>query len=177
MKKLLAVALVMGLASAANAGLMFQAPDYPDGEVPQDVITICVVSDEAINSWKIGALTVDLPDPVLGEFNVNTAFATQFLGVARDGQENIVRTNWGGTALVNVEPGPWGCFTIDLSNVPVSTYITIDDYAGSTPYGGPPVKSTLGIATVDIAPLTLHVIPEPITLTLLGLGGLFLRRR
>ena len=55
--------------------------------------------------------------------------------------------------------------------LPYSTYLTIslDGVAIMGSFGGP--------VSVDVGDLVLHITPEPMTIALLGLGGLFLRRR
>ena len=62
-----------------------------------------------------------------------------------------------------------------------SDIIIIDDLNGPNPFfpptPPPSLQSKLNAVAVDAPPLEIHVTPEPMTVALLGLGGLFLRRR
>jgi hypothetical protein len=62
-----------------------------------------------------------------------------------------------------------------------SDIVTLDDFSGANPFfppdPPPSLNSKVNSEIVDIVPLDIHVTPEPMTIALLGLGGLFLRRR
>jgi len=61
----------------------------------------------------------------------------------------------------------------------LSDLFTITCAYGNTAIGAPPYSHSLdGVNMLaNSVALVLHVIPEPVTIALLGLGGLFLRRR
>ncbi len=66
---------------------------------------------------------------------------------------------------------------VDLSRIgltEVSTYFD-DLHTPNVPFPNPP--GWFDISQGEIGSLVLHVVPEPMTIALLGLGGLFLRRR
>jgi hypothetical protein len=71
-------------------------------------------------------------------------------------------------------------FAYHVPDVPGSTYITID----TSTYSGKPASFWTPVIDGQVQPnsntfgaLTLHVIPEPMTMALLGLGGLVALRR
>jgi hypothetical protein len=169
MKKLLALLLVLAMASMANAAISFSTS--PMG---QDVASyVPAVSSE------ITLMTSD----------------TIWLGVNWDGQPG------GFDGFLNIEAGP-AEFTGGLVNF----YDNMIGYAfpygagfgvyNSTPSGtvgpaeGPQFGvefHCMGLGDVDVVlrdlaggvaqAITIHQIPEPLTLSLLGLGGLGLLRR
>jgi hypothetical protein len=82
---------------------------------------------------------------------------------------------------VPVEPGnPLFTFLVHIDGE-YSDIIIIDDLNGPNPFfpptPPPSINTKLNAAVVDCPPIEIHVTPEPMTLALLGLGGLFLRRR
>jgi len=113
-------------------------------------------------------------------------------GVVDDGDLSNGLNQIAGTALTPVGPptsgstGPiplvWdliihcdgnGPLTIDLTMNGVSEYSPYSDGTGINPYPDGWILLTEG----DLGDLVIHQIPEPMTIALLGLGGLFLRRR
>ncbi len=53
----------------------------------------------------------------------------------------------------------------------------LSEYAEYQTPGGGPYPEWIAMVEEDLGDLTIYQVPEPITLALLGLGGLFLRRR
>jgi len=66
-----------------------------------------------------------------------------------------------------------GPVVIDLTLHGTTQYAVDYDYVNGGPYSGTWLSATEG----DLGDLIIHQIPEPMTIALLGLGGLFLRRR
>ena len=160
MKKLLILVLVLGIASAANAALTFE--------------------DAAIT------VTINTT-PTLNIVSDNIAAHTSYVGNApglADLTGMVATANAGPDAIVLESPygynGYWG---IEAKDNDADTW---DIKAGVQFTGTLTVGGTTGayslnlydstfINVIDTLPIT--IVPEPITIALLGLGGLFLRRR
>ncbi len=72
-------------------------------------------------------------------------------------------------------------YTFSFTTGAIGSTITLDDVAigGTPPWGGAPIGYDTrinGTTIIDMAPATYSV-PEPVTVVLLGLGGLLIRRR
>jgi len=181
MKKLLTVLLVLGLASLAQAAVSFQAPGVNVQEVkPSDIIRIQLISD----ATNVFGMQFDVLSDKGGEASA-PALATGW----NAGYEGLAM-NQGGTLISYVQAAQTGVpptklggtlfsFSFHVPELPPSTFITIS----WGPYGGydNPYIATMDSAgnRVDVAAgsLVLHVIPEPMTMALLAVGGLVALRR
>jgi hypothetical protein len=178
MKKLLILGFILAMASAASAGTAWfevNAGDSPPYK-PSDTITIDLVSDVKVSSVYIDAIASNAGtahDPR----SLNTALSIlPMLGTIVNSGGILIQGPIQGSApfdfTTHVPPGQAiYSFEFHVPDVPWSTYITI-----CTSGSGEVTDFDLG-TTVQIDPLTIHVVPEPMTIALLGLGGLFLRRR
>jgi hypothetical protein len=164
MRKLLVLTLVLGMATAANAVIV--NVNGQTGEVlvmPGEVAAITVVSEDTAN-W-LGYLIV--PEGQAGA--LSNAAVTDLAGdAALAGAAAYTEAGWGagyelatgGTASTPAGVGVQ--FTLDYSYA---------DYVEGT---------TLQLFVdpdYDVPAAAVSIIPEPMTVVLLGLGGLFLRRR
>jgi hypothetical protein len=166
MKKLLALLLVAGMASAANAavvGLSVDGATVSDGteDIPQNtIIELSIVSDTDDHPW-------------LMELRVLKAHATLGTPIPRYCPDcayicfDYSDETWWDYELTTA--GPPGSvkagkqWSMNLStSLPIGSVFTV--YLG--PYGASPVS------TIDFT-----VVPEPMTIALLGLGGLLALRR
>ena len=171
MKKVLVLMLVLGCASMATAGLSLYVNGAPAETstisiYPSDYIMIGVYSDGTMPDGKhSGAVILDPSAlgqyPVLGAWTGATVdYDTVITGhyvVAPGGPVGIFYHT--SAVLGEVLPaGLWSEFEFHCNGVGDIDILLADD-AGAPAF------------------LTIHQIPEPITMALLGLGGLFLRRR
>ena len=176
MKKLLILMLVLGIASAVQAATMTVdlTTDDPHLNVaPGTVITVKLTTDNVIKNfaginftasgtntaaiggggWQVGNSAVS-PDGTESAGDIIGAYM-----LATAGEEYLAGTVlYTFSATIN-EDG-----TIGMANVSC-----ID------PYGVPPMPPKYYDLTLN--GLDVTIVPEPMTILLLGLGGLFLRRR
>ena len=168
MRKFLVVALVLGIASAANAVLI-----YVDGSDPGESIeigegltpVISVVGEDA-SSWLgyiiieeggTGALGNAVNLDAAGDMGAVSPYTEAGWG---SGYELTIAMSPGGTPAIAVGPQ----FTLDYTGGVLGETVTISLF--TDPEYVTPADS-----------VTITVVPEPMTVILLGLGGLLLRRR
>jgi hypothetical protein len=174
MKKVLILMLVLGMASLANAGIVVVTPDMVSASIETDPIDVAVVQQaHFVGVTGAGAISNEL---LL--YGGNLAAFTDFTGADPDL-----------TAGVDFWIGEYVAANAGFAGGP-STKIYFAEYFDST---DPPADVIGQLVTFDVgAPgaevylidpdlatgvFSAVVIPEPITFALLGLGGLFLRRR
>ena len=166
MKKLLVLLLVLGTASAANAAVVALSVDGvnpSDGteDIPQNtIIELSVVCDTADYPWLM-EVRVLMADATLG-----TPIPWWCGDICPPPPDYSDDTWWDYEMSTAGAPGipPVGKqWYMDLStSLPIDSVFTV--YLGE--YGMPPAS------TIDFT-----VVPEPTTIALLALGGLFLLRR
>ncbi|AQT67068.1 hypothetical protein STSP2_00208 [Anaerohalosphaera lusitana] len=159
MKKLMVLALVLGIGSMAAAGLSVVAPE----EIQVgDTVTVQIVSDDGLQydgyiSVDLGGAAVWSGDDTMTDITV-PASTTTFYGTYGDGSF-------------------WAFTNSDTSVTDALTPGTGFEF-GLT--GAAEGTATLTLYNSGFSPIstsTVNVVPEPMTLGLLGIGGLFLRRR
>jgi len=157
MKKLLVLTLVLGLSGIASAAVSL-SPSETSVDLGATV-TISVVSDttDAYGGW------LDLGQKLDGSWG-----DLQILGAA------------GADASKDFGFDPWWSFEAKSFNpdapIEAGAQFTVDFTAGQTE-GDVVIGLYAFDGTTLLQEATIHVVPEPMTLGLLGLGGLFLRRR
>ncbi len=168
MKRLLLLMLVLGMASGAN-GVLIQVDGQDPGQaidIAEGVTSVISIVSEDTSSWLgyiivedggTGALTVAVNLDAAGDMGAVSAYAGAGWGA---GYELTVAMGQGGVPAIAVGPQ----FTINYSGGVLGDTVTISLFIG--PEYEVPADS------VDIT-----IVPEPMTVILLGFGGLFLRRR
>ncbi len=168
MKRLLLLMLVLGMTSGAN-GVLIQVDGQDPGQaidIAEGVTSVISVVSEDTSSWLgyiivedggTGALTVAVNLDAAGDMGAVSAYAGAGWGA---GYELIASMNQGGVPAIAVGPQ----FTINYSGGVLGDTATISLF----------VDPEYGVPADSVA---ITIIPEPMTVILLGLGGLFLRRR
>ncbi len=154
MKKLLVLLLVLGMASTASAVLTYSKSPTTvtiDGIIEADVYVI--VTSDAILS-PLSDLAIGTAAPSMTEYFLDVAPGDGFFGDLL----GIPAGFAGGSWTVNSAPGEdyveGNYLTLSISGSDILAY-------------------TYNETTQEIA----EIVPEPMTIALLGLGGLFLLRR
>jgi hypothetical protein len=160
MKKLLVLMLVLGMATAANATVISWSVDSLTLDINATAVVNLVADDATGYDIKsVGATAgavasiVDIdPLAAAGQDATATALADPYLG-----WWNILSADSTGTPMNSIVSG--NHFDVTIKGLATGTYAINSDYYG----------------TNDV--LNITVVPEPATVALLGLGGLFLLRR
>ena len=164
MRKLLVLALVLGIAALANAQLSI-AYDGEKISVNGDEPLLGIVAGLGIiGPAEIGELTyrtVGAPVAVPLVSQYTGAEATEY-GLPYDG--GLVLVAWGDPVVTPNPAGMW--FTMDLAGYTLGTEASHTVQVDLTDGDG-----------VGIEGESIYLVPEPMTMLLLGLGGLFLRKR
>ena len=177
MKKLLVLLLVFGMASVAGATLQISVggnPEPADSQIylePSETLIIDIWTDTDITPgvgegyWGIGVLPAD-----------GTLSGGVGLGQGTD------TTIYADAGYVSPEAGPWG--GIATATVGAGGYaagfVLYDDIVFHCVREGETVINLYWDIFVEpmlVDSVTIHQVPEPMTVALLGLGGLFLLRR
>ena len=168
MKKLLVLILVLGLCSTANA-LLTDLDIYEDGSDPGATITVVTGATTSVEMYS---------------GNTNSGIA--YLGFEDNSMYSLANaqmtTNAGDEAAGWLYyPASYGynvywLTVASFAGNPVSGVQFIVDFTAGSVTGTVDVYlMNEALTTLDTA--TINIVPEPMTIALLGLGGLFLRRR
>jgi hypothetical protein len=171
MKKLLMLMLILGMASAANAALSLELVGSPlvDGAVTWDVSGMQITgtgSGPTAGKWD-GSLGPPTGSAILAAADTDVGAGAGYTVASGIGSCTVIYN----TAAVSSQSlgatvqtaGVW--FVLDVSGMSLNDTSTLDAYNASNGWQTP------------IGSMTIKAVPEPMTIALLGLGGLFLRRR
>jgi hypothetical protein len=189
MKKLVVLALVLCMATMASAALKISVNGVVDGTVilaPSQTATLAISTNSIVgfangdwNGWALVAQT-SLADITGGA--VATAYAAG--GTLEEPGLSIQGTVAGAgmTDSLGTLTGQEGIAgTLNVTGSNINPSILFDSFIIHCDGVGPTVVSLFGTNDYDtfqfLGSVTITQTPEPITMTLLGLGGLFLRRR
>jgi len=164
MRKMLVLILVLGLTSAANAMLITVDGQEGDAFDVDITSTITVVSEDA-SSW-LGYIIVE-------EGGAGSLENTVILNAAGDSgaATAYAEAGWGTGYELTAAMSPTGVPVLAAGSQFSFDYIgTVGDTATISLFVDP--EFTTPVASVNVT-----VVPEPMTVVLLGLGALFLRRR
>jgi hypothetical protein len=173
-KKLLILVLVLGLSLTAKAAVQLSYNGVTNGagnvmEVPGGG-TIGLVSDDNLNYTTY----IAIGDNTYGDFGAFTIWQPH--GDGGHAGDDASTTDYGSFGsydhIVKLSALDAG----DPFNTAAGTHFT-----GTVTYTGAPPSETVQIdllsSTLTVVDSVLVGIPEPMTIALLGVGGLFLRRR
>jgi hypothetical protein len=168
MKKVLVVMLVLGLASAANAAMTAASQIGPEGIMESEVGTVLIGNDAdgPYAGW------LEIADPTVAMFAADPQVGLAF---TQGGNPNgdSTSTYW-------PEFGEWYDFTV--VSLDPEVLVMAGDHISVEVLGVAEGDTVMRLYLDDGATqvgddIPIKVIPEPITIALLGVGGLFLRRR
>ncbi|MHC4645110.1 MAG: PEP-CTERM sorting domain-containing protein [Planctomycetota bacterium] len=185
MRKLAIMSVILAVGgsavSAAEVWLEVDPADTKEGYLPDEIITINLVADFAVGATSLSiSVTGGVPSGgILHPYF--PPWDPPWYWEPWDG--GWICKHIGGGIAVGQPPVPAGqaLFSFELlPNEPESTIITIDDvtdYSASPPLSTAIVSPDYSVYLTDVTLLAIHVIPEPATIALFGLGGLWLLRR
>ena len=190
MKKLLVLMLVLAMASLANAQLVFTLNGEPQPDeitiLPSDIIELDLelAAGHNISGYQLmyqlnnsqAELIIDAASqdpPLPGLSDIQFPWASFFAGKV-NGSETESGGQWVEITANNFSPATPTVLMTDmyLHCLEATDVILTICVSGGTVIDG--VELELG---KEMHTLTVHQVPEPMTIALLGLGGLFLRRR
>jgi hypothetical protein len=207
MKKVLVLMLVLGMVSLANAtvvdvvkngvGSQGHAGTSTDPLTVGETIGIKLVlnyhpaGSPSYDGYRLSSMNLDLH--VSGPANFSAIVTTD--GTIKSAYRNTGLSPWfntvpsavGITQLMATALTPisgatgkptdlvWGMTIACTGNGMVTVDLTLYGLSEYKPYGDSP--AWVAMVEGDLGDLIIHQVPEPMTIALLGLGGLLLRRR
>jgi len=170
MKKLLAVLLVLGMGSMASAALQLSVNGQPAPDSITIAVSTTIMIDVTIEAGRNETIYVDVGARG-GQYELGTVvggpaqgdsglkFITQWYDY-QGYDETAIGMAWD-PGTTNRPGGKVAEFPFHCTMAGMDVVVILYDFGGST----------------EVDRLTIHQVPEPMTMGLLGLGGLLLARR
>jgi len=167
MKKLIVLMLVLGLASAANAALTISLDPSGAAVLPAGNYDVDVVSNEDDTPWEL----------YVGVDNLTYGDITGVAKLAAAGEQATVTAIGDAGTMFDIYRLVASDMSDPFDSVKMGTQFTVTvNFTGAAI--GEDLKLVLMDANLnEVDSRTFLGVPEPMTIALLGLGGLFLRRR
>jgi len=182
MKNLFVMLVVLALVAAASAGTISLSASKTSNISLGETITITIVADCPITGGDIATQIQTTNLSIGSAMTVSLNSALTLVPQAGTIQ------NTGSVLVGYINPGNLkigGSIGIGAPAISAGTALwTMTWKADSSAYGSATISATETSVYDDaeeeitsISSVTIHTIPEPMTIALLGLGGLFLRRK
>lgn len=192
MKKMIAILALCAFVSVSSAAIVFQAPAGAvlNGSAYElqefTTYTVSVVSnDVAASSYQVGAIVITGSGAASwanGASQIGSLSSINGTQIAKGANAfNVAVYKASGANGTGVTtPANTALYTIQVTTGAADTTFTVNDYNGvSSGIGltGSAPQTKFNTVNADMAVMNFSVVPEPMTMALLGLGGLFIRRR
>ncbi|MBN1391534.1 MAG: PEP-CTERM sorting domain-containing protein [Sedimentisphaerales bacterium] len=160
----------------ASAVPILRVANPQEHYAPSEIITIELYDPDTVIGMSFDAIMDDAGGVASEPQTFNTGLNLTQPGALNEGGHLVeyvfANSTTGGAS------GVLYTFDYHVPEVPVSTIITIGSYADGDLYWEPYFDYLSGeMYEGPLGSVAIHVIPEPATIALLGLGGLLLRRK